>query len=167
MGGSGVRFRLTGGILGATLLTGCAGLPNPFRDPDLHLQRAIVRGVGVTGGTMDLVLGIYNPNQFDLRGTRLQVGIDVQDSHLGDIEYDDQFSVPHGDSTSITLPISFTWSGLAGAARAALDHGDLPYTLKGQLTVDTPFGDRKISFTHEGRAPLTRIGGMLPIPTGQ
>jgi hypothetical protein len=69
--------------------------------------------------------------------------------------------------TSITLPISFTWSGLAGAARAALDRGDLPYTLKGQLTVDTPFGDRKISFTHEGRAPLTRVGGVLPIPTGQ
>src|SRR5438876_10163711 len=57
MGGSGVRLRLTGGILGATLLARCAGLPNPFKDPDLHLQRAIVRGVGVTGGTMDLVLG--------------------------------------------------------------------------------------------------------------
>jgi hypothetical protein len=90
MGGSGVRVRLTGVILGATLLAGCAGLPNPFKDPDLHLQRAI----------------------------------------------------------------------------AALDRGDLPYTLKGQLTVETPFGDRKISFTHEGRAPLTRVGGVLPIPTG-
>jgi len=37
---------------------------------------------------------------------------------------------------------------------------------EGQLTVDTAFGGRKVSFTHEGRVPLTRVGGV-PIPTGQ
>jgi LEA14-like dessication related protein len=159
-----VRLGFTWGI---AVLAGCAGLADAFKAPDLHLDRAIVRGVGLTGGAMDLVVSVYNPNRFDLRGTRLQVGIDVEDSHLGDIEYNSAFQMPKGDSTLVTLPIRFTWSGLAGAARAALASGDLPYTLKGQLTVETPFGDRRIPFTREGRAPLTRVGGLVPSPTGQ
>ena len=120
---------------------GCAGLPGNFKDPDLRLQRVIVRGVGLTGGTMDLIVGVYNPNSFDLHGTRLQVGFDVEGSHVGDVEYDDDFQVQKGDTTALTLPVRFNWNGLAGAVRTALGYGDLPYTLKGQLTVETPFGD--------------------------
>ena len=51
-------LRLTCGILGAALLGGCAGLPINFKEPDLHLDRVIVRGVGLTGGTMDLIVGV-------------------------------------------------------------------------------------------------------------
>jgi LEA14-like dessication related protein len=162
-----MRLRLTCGILGAALLGGCAGLPDVFKEPDLHLDRVIVRGVGLTGGTMDLIVGIYNPNNFDLNGTKLQVGFDVEDSHVGDLEYNDDFQVQKGDTTALTLPVRFNWNGLAGAARTALGHGDLPYKLAGQLTFQTPFGDRKVPFTREGRAPLTRAAGLVPIPTGQ
>jgi LEA14-like dessication related protein len=162
-----MRLDLTCGILGAALVGGCAGLPGYFKDPDLHLDRVVMRGVGLTGGTMDLVVGVYNPNNFDLRGTKLQVGFDVEDSHVGDLEYDNEFQVQKGDTAKLTLPVRFNWSGLAGAARTALGYGDLPYKLKGQLTFQTPFGDRKVPFTHEGRAPLTRAAGLVPIPTGQ
>jgi LEA14-like dessication related protein len=155
-------LRLTGACLGAALLAGCAGLPDLFTPPAFHLDRVVVRGVGVTGGTMDLVLGVYNPNQFALRGTRLQVGFDVEDSHVGDVEYDDDFQVQKGDTTQLTLPLRFDWSGLAGAARTVLSSGDIPYTLKGQLTVATPLGDRVVPFTREGRAPLSRAAEELP-----
>ena len=70
--------RLIQSILGMLLLTGCAGLPAVFKNPDLTLQRAVVRGVSLSGGTMDLVVGVYNPNRFDLQGTRLQLGLDVE-----------------------------------------------------------------------------------------
>ena len=88
-------------------------------------------------------------------------------SHVGDLEYASDFQVQKGDTTVLTLPVRFNWSGLAGAARAALGYGEIPYTLKGQLTVETPFGDRKVPFTREGRAPLSRVGALVPIPTGQ
>ena len=160
-------LRVTCGILGAALLVGCAGLPGNFKDPDVNLRRAVVRGIGLTGGAMDLIVGVYNPNSFDLHGTKLQVGFDIEDSHVGDLEYASDFQVQKGDTTVLTLPVRFNWSGLAGAARAALGYGEIPYTLKGQLTVETPFGDRKVPFTHEGRAPLSRVGALVPIPTGQ
>jgi len=161
-----VHVRLTSGILSAVLLAGCASLPAFFKDPDLKLQRVVVRGVGLTGGTMDLIVGVYNPNNFDLHGTRLQVGLDVEDSHVGDVEYASDFQVQKGDTTAVTLPVQFNWNGLAGAVRSALGYGELPYKLTGQLTVETPFGDRKIPFTHEGRAPLTRVGRVVPTPAG-
>jgi LEA14-like dessication related protein len=159
-------LRLTCGILAAVLLAGCAGLQDLFQEPDLHLDRVVVRGLGVTGGTMDLVVGVYNPNQFALQGTRLQVGFDVEESHVGDLEYADDFQVQKGDTTQLTLPIRFNWSGLAGAARAALGSGEIPYTLKGQLTVATPIGDRTVPFTRQGRAPLSRAAGVA-VPAGR
>jgi LEA14-like dessication related protein len=155
-------LRLTGACLAAALLAGCAGLPDLFTPPALHLDRVVVRGLGVTGGAMDLVLGVYNPNQFAVRGTRLQVGFDVEGSHVGDVEYDDDFQVQKGDTTQLTLPLRFEWSGLAGAAKTVLASGDIPYTLKGQLTVATPLGDRVVPFTREGRAPLSRAAEELP-----
>jgi hypothetical protein len=84
-------MRLIRGMLAVALLTGCAGLPVSLQDPDLHLDRVVLRAVGLTGGTMDLIVGIYNPNQFDLAGTKLQVGFDVEHSHVGDLTYDDDF----------------------------------------------------------------------------
>ncbi len=162
-----MALRLTCWILGSAFLVGCAGLPISLKDPDLRLDRVVVRAVGVTGGTMDLVVGVYNPNNFDLRGTRVQLGLDVEESHVGDLEYASEFRVQQGDTTMLTLPLQFNWSGLAGAVRTALRAGDLPYTLRGQLTIQTPIGERMVPFTREGRAPLTRAAGLVPIRAGQ
>ena len=154
-------------ITGTLLLAGCAAIGETFKAPEMHLDRVVLRGLNVTGGTLDLHLGVLNPNRFDLQGTKLQVGFDVQDSHVGDIEYSDEFQVQKGDTTALTLPLRFNWSGVSGAVRSALGQGALPYTLKGQLTLRTPFGPRVVPFTTEGRAPLTRLGARIPIPTGQ
>jgi hypothetical protein len=92
------------------------------------------------------------------------VGFDVEGSHLGDITYDDEFAVAQDGITTLRLPLRFGWSGVAGAVRAALGYGDLPYEMKGQLQLKTPFGTREVPFTREGRVPLTREDGYLALP---
>lgn len=134
----------------------CAGVPKTFRDPDIQLSQVVVRGVGLTGGTMDLIVNVQNPNDFDLRGTKLQVGFDVENSHVGDITYLDEFQVRKNGVATLTLPVRFNWAGVGTAVRSAIGYGDIPYKMRGQATVHTPFGDRSIPFTREGRAPLTR-----------
>ena len=155
-----MRFGHVRWMLAITMLAGCAGLPVGLKDPELHLDRVVVRGVGLTGGTMDLIVSVYNPNQFDLAGTKLQLGFDVEDSHVGDLTYDDDFEVQNGDTTALSLPLQFTWNGLAAAARSAFGTGELPYTLRGQLTLQTPIGGHTVPFTHQGRVPLTRAAGV-------
>jgi LEA14-like dessication related protein len=133
-------------------------MPRTFLDPEVELRQVTVRGLGITGGSMDLLLDVYNPNGFDIRGTKLQLGFDVEGSHVGDIEYDDEYRVDRGDTTTVVLPMRFNWAGVSAAARAALGYGDIPYKMRGQATVRTPFGDRVIPFTREGRAPISRSG---------
>jgi hypothetical protein len=60
----------------------CSGLGLNFREPDIQLDRAVVRGIGLTGGNLDLVVRVENLNNFSLQGTKLQLGIDVEGSHL-------------------------------------------------------------------------------------
>jgi LEA14-like dessication related protein len=137
----------------------CSGLGLNFKEPDIQLDHAVVRGIDLTGGNLDLVVKIQNPNNFTLQGTRLQLGLDVEGSHLGDITYDNDFTVSQNGITTITLPLRFGWSGVGSAVRAALSYGDLPYTMKGQATIKLPGGlATSVSFTHEGRAPLTHAG---------
>jgi LEA14-like dessication related protein len=144
---------------------GCSGLGDNFREPEVQLDHAVVRGVGLAGGNLDLVVRVQNPNNFRLQVDKLQVGVDVEGSHLGDITYDDDFAVTENGETILTLPLRFGWFGVGSAVRAALGYGDLPYKMKGQATLKLIGGVRKsVSFTHEGRAPLTRSGASVAIP---
>jgi LEA14-like dessication related protein len=161
-----MRARIQPRLLPLVLLSvACSGLGINFREPDVQLDHAVVRGVGLTGGNLDLVLKVKNPNNFTLEGTKLQVGLDVEGSHLGDVTYDSDFAVSENGETTITLPLRFGWSGVGSAVRAALSYGELPYKMKGQATLRLPAGaETVVSFTHEGRAPLIRSGGNVAIP---
>ena len=138
---------------------GCSGLGDNFREPELQLDRAVVRGVGLAGGNVDLIVTVQNPNNFPLHTDRLRVGVDIGNSHLGEIVYEEDFSVAEHGATTLALPLRFGWLGVGGAVRAALGYGDLPYTMKGEATLKIPGGFHKVvPFTREGRAPLTRPG---------
>ena len=142
----------------------CSGIGNNFRQPEIQLDHAVVRGIGLSGGNLDLVVKVENPNNFRLQGTRLEMGVDVEGQHLGDITYDDDFSVAENGTTTLTLPLRFGWAGVGSAVRAALGFGDLPYKMKGQAQLRTPWGRAEVPFTREGRVPLTRPGGNIAIP---
>ena len=145
-------------------LTACSGIGNNFRQPDIRLDHAVIRGVGLSGGNLDLVVKVDNPNNFTLQGTRLEIGVEVEGQHLGDISYDDNFSVSQNGTTTLTMPLRFGWAGVGSAVRAALGYGDLPYKMKGQAELSTPWGRQKVPFTREGRVPLMRPSDNVAIP---
>lgn len=141
------------------LLLSCASLGmGKFEAPSFTLTGVTVRGLGVSGGTVDLLLDVTNPNRFDLRGTRLDLGLDVEGTHLGDMVLDDAFHLPRNQVTSLVVPLSFTWAGVGAAARSALNYGTVAYTLKGTASLQTPFGLEKVPFTREGSVAVGRSG---------
>ena len=158
----------TAALLGTALaLGGCAGLGDLFKEPTFRLDRVVVRDLGLRGGALDLVIGVDNPNQFDLHGTSLTVGFDVEQSHLGDVRLTNDFAVTKGSVTTLTLPLAFEWAGVGSAVRAALGSGEVPYTMKGQARLQTPFGQYDVPFQSDGRVPMTLPGGVLPTGTGR
>jgi LEA14-like dessication related protein len=158
----------TAALLGTALaLGGCAGLGDLFKNPTFRLDRVVVRDLGLRGGALDLVIGVDNPNQFDLHGTSLTVGFDVEQSHLGDVRLTNDFAVTKGSVTTLTLPLAFEWAGVGNAVRAALGSGEVPYTMKGQARLQTPFGQYDVPFQSDGRVPVALPGGVLPTGTGR
>jgi len=145
-------------------VSACSAISEMFVEPDVQLERVVVRGVDLTGGNLDLIVAVDNPNSFSLQGTRLDVGFDVEGQHLGEIAYDDDFSVTEKGRTTLTLPMAFGWAGVGSAVRAALGSGDLPYRMKGQVELQTPLGRKKVPFTREGRVALTRLARAFAIP---
>jgi LEA14-like dessication related protein len=158
----------TAALVGSALaLGGCAGLGDLFKEPTFRLDRVVVRDLGLRGGALDLVIGVDNPNQFDLHGTSLTVGFDVEQSHLGDVRLTNDFAVTKGSVTTLTLPLAFEWAGVGNAVRAALGSGEVPYTMKGQARLQTPFGQYDVPFQSDGRVPVALPGGVLPTGTGR
>jgi LEA14-like dessication related protein len=156
-----VRVFALAGVV--TILGGCASLGMAkFQEPDIRLQGVQIRSLGLTGGSIDMYLDVNNPNQFDLRGTRLQLGLDVENTHFGDVDFNDAFNLPKGQTVTVVVPLSFAWAGVGEAARSALNYGTVKYTLKGTASLQTPFGTSQVPFTRSG---TVAVNGDRPAPT--
>src|SRR4051812_35034568 len=75
-GGAMRRFVLAVAASAAVLTAGCSALGRAaFKDPIVNLRSVEVRGLGLTGGTLDVRLSVYNPNGYRLDATRLTYAV--------------------------------------------------------------------------------------------
>ncbi len=146
--------------LGLLLTAACGtGAVNPitFLQPDVRLHHLELQNVGLSGGTLGVVLAFHNPNKLSLQGTGLDAGIDIEGSHFGDVILSDAFSLAARDTTLLTVPLTFRWAGVASAARSALEYGAVNYAIKGKFRVLTPMcSECEIPFSGQGKVPLLR-----------
>lgn len=139
-------------------LAGCASIGlGGFREPIVHFNDAKIRGLGLSGGAVDVVLSLYNPNGFDLNATRLTYRLMVEDRELGTGALDRAFRVKDRDSTFVTIPVDFTYAGLGAAGRQLLTSGSVNYRVLGDFTVDTPIGSFTRPYDQRGR--FSSFGG--------
>jgi LEA14-like dessication related protein len=122
------------------------------------LHHLAVRNVGLSGGTLDVALAFYNPNKINLQGASLSAGLDIEGNHFGDINLTNPFSLAGRDTTLLTVPLTFRWSGIATAARSVLDYGAVNYSINGRFNVTTPAltAPLEIPFSGQGNVPLLR-----------
>jgi LEA14-like dessication related protein len=140
-------------------LSACATLGRGvFQEPIVNFKDLRVRGLGLTGGSMDVFLSIYNPNGFRLDATRLTYNLMVGENQLGTGALDSRFTVQEDDSTTVRIPVDFTYAGIGGAARQMMQSGSVPYTVTGDVTVATPLGNFTRPYTGRGR--FSAFGGM-------
>jgi LEA14-like dessication related protein len=143
------------GLLVLIGVAGCAAFSRAnFQDPQIELNSIAVRGIGLTGGTLDLMLDVTNPNSFDIKGTRIEVGLDVEGTHFGDVVLDDAFNLPQGQPTRVVIPLTFNWAGVGAAARSALSYGTVKYEMEGKAGIQTPWGVEQVPFKREGSVAL-------------
>jgi LEA14-like dessication related protein len=159
----GRRTKLAAAALAVFAVAGCASLGmGGFKEPIVTFKDLRVRGLGITGGSIDAYLNIYNPNGFKLDATRLSYKVLVGENPLGTGVLDSRFTVQNNDSTTIRIPIDFTYAGVGAAGRQMMQSGSVPYTVTGDVTVATPLGNFTVPYTGSGR--FSAFGGAQNNP---
>ena len=128
-----------------------------FTEPDVSLQEISVTGIGLTGGTFDLIFDVYNPNDYRIRSTRLEVGIDLEGSHFGDALLDRPLDLSPTNHSRIVVPVRFEWAGLGAGAKALLTRRAVGYGLTGRVLLDTPLGEKTVALHGTGNVPLKKL----------
>ena len=137
------------------LLAACATLRNlAFTEPDLQLQEIDVTGIGFTGGTFDLVFDVYNPNEYRIRSTRLEVGVDLERTHFGDALLERPLDLSPTNHSRVVVPVRFEWTGVGAGAKALLTRRAVAYGLTGTVLLETPLGDQRVTLHGSGNVPL-------------
>ena len=133
-------------------VAGCALLGRgSFKEPIVTFQDAKITGLGITGGSLEVKLSVYNPNGFKLDGTRLTYNVLVDSVKFGSGAIVDRFTVQEKDSTIVTLPLQFTYSGVGAAGRQLMNTGTVNYRVVGDVTVGTPLGSFTRPYDQTGR----------------
>ena len=157
--GEGAMRRLAMVAASAAVLAGgaCSALGKAgFEQPVVTLKDVKIRGIGLTGGSLDVVLNVYNPNHYRLDATRLTYQVLLGDSvKLATGAVDSRFSVSDRDSTPVNIPVSFTYSGVGEAGRQLLQMGAVNYKVLGDVTVGTVVGNFTIPYSSTGRFTTT------------
>jgi len=155
----GRRTKFAAAVLTAFAIAGCAslGLGGAFKEPIVTFKDLRVAGIGLSGGSLDAYVNVYNPNGYRLDATRMTYKVLVGENQLGTGALDSRFTVQNQDSTTVRIPIEFTYAGIGGAARQLMQSGSVPYTVTGDVTVGSPVGNFTIPYSSTGR--FSAFGG--------
>ena len=141
------------------LAVSCATLRNAlhFEEPQVELRQINITGIGLTGGTMDLVFDVFNPNDYRLRSTRLEAQLDLEGTHFADGLIDKPLDLSPQNHSQVVMPIRFEWAGVGAGARALVTKQAVAFGLTGTVFLDTPLGDKQVKVHGSGNVPLSKL----------
>jgi LEA14-like dessication related protein len=156
------RFVLGAATVAIAATAACSALgKQAFQQPVVQLKDVTVQGIGLSGGNLAVKLNVFNPNGFRLDATRLTYNLTVGDNtsttNLATGVLDSRFTVQSGDSTTVTIPVSFTYAGIGAAGRQLINTGGVPYRVTGDVTVGTVVGNFTVPYSSTGN--FTAFGG--------
>ncbi len=138
--------------LAAAALAGCSALGRAvFKQPVVELRDVRLAGLGLTGGNLDVVLAVYNPNGYQLDATNLRYRLLVDTVEVANGAVTRRNAFRSGDTTIVHLPVTFSYAGVGAAGRELTQSGAVNYRVLGEITVDSPIGNRTFPFASAGR----------------
>jgi LEA14-like dessication related protein len=152
------RFVALSAVTVATAAAGCASIARQaFQEPVVSVRDVRLNGIGLTGGSIDVALAVYNPNNYRLDATRVtyQLLFDTVSFATGALTQ--RQTVQGRDTLHVNIPVSFTYRGVGEAGRQILNTGSVNYRLLGDVTVGTPVGNFTVPYSTTGR--FSTLGG--------
>ncbi len=139
-------------VVAALSLSGCQTLMRQaFASPVVNVTDVRVRNIGLTGGTIDVVLDIQNPNEYRIDAEKISYNFFVDSTRIVSGEITQRLTMEERGKTSITIPVNFDNTALQYAMRAYLSRGALDYKVDGLFTLVTPVGRLTRPYSGTGR----------------
>ena len=150
-----VRFSRVVAVLSIVLLvaaSACASIArSSFQNPTVELKDIVVKGVGLNGGSLDVLLDVYNPNDYRIDASRVTYTVFAESLQVATGEVTRMTTLDNRKMSTITLPVTFTMRELTQAANVLLQRGSIEYTVQGEFTLATPFGSITRPYKGKGR----------------
>lgn len=157
------RFLPPVALAAAVAAAGCASVGRAaFEQPTVQFKDVRINGIGLTGGQLDVVLDVHNPNRYGLSAQRLSYQVLVDSTAIGTGALSQPFEVGGRGTSEVHLPVDVQFARLGTIGRQLLSRGVVNYRVLGDITVGTPVGnftrpfDRTAQFSTFGGNQLTR-----------
>ena len=147
------RMMLAATTMAIAATAACGGglAKRSFLQPDVQVRDVKVTALGLTGGSVDVVLNVHNPNNFRLDGTRLSYNLLVDTVRFATGSLDQRMTVEAGKDLEVRVPVNFTYAGVGEAGRQLINMGSVPYRMTGDITVATVLGNYTVPYDRSGR----------------
>ena len=149
------RFPRAIAVLAAFLAFGAAGCArlarSAFQNPVVELKDVRVKGIGLQGGSLDVVLDVYNPNDYRIDASHVTYTVFADSLKVATGEVTRLVTLLNRTKSEVVLPVSFSMKELSQAAGILLQRGSVDYTVQGDFTLATPFGSITRPYKSKGR----------------
>jgi LEA14-like dessication related protein len=139
------------------VVAGTSGCALIFKNPSVTIADVTVSAVGLTGATAQVALEVANPNGYALTAEAVSYRLSFADAladegwrTLAEGETDQRVVIAAHDTTQVRLSVPFTYASLGRALQNLLSSGTLPYRLDGDVKIDAPGRDVRVSFDRRG-----------------
>lgn len=132
--------------------SGCASLAKQaFANPVVEVKNVVVKGVGTQGGSLDVILDVYNPNEYRMDATKLSYTVWVDTNHVALGEIEKLVTLKDKGHSEVVVPVEFTFAAVRAAMAKLTQKGSVDYRVTGQFTYVTPFGNITRPYSGTGR----------------
>lgn len=138
--------------LAALALSGCQTLlRQAFANPVVEVKDVRVKNIGLQGGAVDVILDVYNPNEYRVDAEKISYNFFVDSTRVVSGVMEQLLTLENKGRMEITVPVVFDYNAVNLAMREYLNKGALDYRVEGQFTLVTPLGRLTRPFTGTGR----------------
>lgn len=125
-------------VLSLVAISGCASL---VKAPHVTVRSTNIVSVDTAGFDIELLIGVENPNFFDVSLLGYTYDLQVMSLPLSSGGLQKGVPFPSGRSVDMRLPFRVHYTDLLGVVTRRPDFDRIPYSVDARLNLNTPFGE--------------------------
>ena len=150
--GQRTSWRPVAGLALAAIALACSSVMKAaFAQPVVTLRDVRLANLGLEGGTFQVVLSVYNPNEFNLDASSVSYAVLVDSTEVGNGKAEQRIVIAALDSGEVKLPLHISWATAGPAGQVLMRGGSVLYEVKGEMRIASGVGTITLPYDQRGR----------------